>query len=214
MTKLQAALVAGFMAVVALFVWLLLVGLPRWYGPRKPATAATTAAAPAVPGRKIKARLFYVSQDGLRLTGVEREVAYGEGATDQAREIVNAQLAPVAEPMVSAVPAGTKLRALYLTGKGDAYVDLSREAVSGHSGGSGDELLTIYAIVNALTVNLPAVTAVQLLVDGKEVETLAGHVDLSRPFAKNTSWLEEQSGEKKNDEPGTEKSNAEPRDAK
>ena len=44
-----------------------------------------------------------------------------------------------------------------------------------------DELLTIYALVHALTINLPAVTSVQLLVDGKEVDTLAGHVDLRRP---------------------------------
>ena len=35
-------------------------------------------------------------------------------------------------------------------------------------------MLTIYTIVNALTENLPAVTAVQVLVDGKEVDTLAG----------------------------------------
>jgi len=190
-TRLQILLTAGLAAALALVGTLLLVGLPRWYGPRPAKPAATTAAAPVVPGRKIKARLFYVSQDGLRLTGVEREVAYGEGTTDQAREIVNAQIAPVAAPFVSAVPAGTKLRALYVTERGEAYVDLSREAVSGHSGGSGDELLTIYAIVNALTINLPAVNAVQLLVDGKEVETLAGHVDLGRPFAKNASWIEE-----------------------
>ena len=45
-------------------------------------------------------------------------------------------------------------------------------------------MLTIYTIVHALTFNLPAVTAVQLLVDGKEVDTLAGHVDLRRPLAK------------------------------
>ena len=46
-------------------------------------------------------------------------------------------------------------------------------------------MLTVYTLVDALTANLPAVTAVQMLVDGKEVETLAGHVDLRRPLAKN-----------------------------
>ena len=39
-------------------------------------------------------------------------------------------------------------------------------------------------------MNLPAVTAVQMLVDGKEVDTLAGHVDLRRPLAKNLAWVE------------------------
>jgi hypothetical protein len=44
--------------------------------------------------------------------------------------------------------------------------------------------------VNALTENLPAVTAVQLLVDGKEVDTLTGHVDLRTPLAKNLAWVQ------------------------
>ncbi len=121
---------------------------------------------------------------------MERDVPYGEGTVEQARQIVEAQIAPVAEPLVSAIPPGTKLRALYVTEKGEAYVDLSRDVAAAHSGGSTAELLTIYSIVDALTVNLPAITAVQLLVDGKEVDTLAGHVDQRRPLAKNLSWIQ------------------------
>jgi Sporulation and spore germination len=147
-------------------------------------------AAPAPPGRKIKARLFYVADDGARLTSLEQDVAYGEGAEEQAREIVAAQIAAVAEPLVSAIPRGTTLRAVFITKSGDAYVDLSREARSAHSGGSVNELLTVYTIVNALTVNLPAVTGVQVLIDGKEVDTLSGHVDLRRPLAKNLAWVQ------------------------
>jgi hypothetical protein len=41
-----------------------------------------------------------------------------------------------------------------------------------------------------LTENLPAVTSVQILVDGKEVETLAGHIDLRRPIAKNSEFVQ------------------------
>ena len=46
-----------------------------------------------------------------------------------------------------------------------------------------------YTFVNALTANLPAVTAVQVLVEGKERDTLAGHIDLRRPLAKNLAWV-------------------------
>ena len=91
---------------------------------------------------------------------------------------------------MSAVPPGTALRAVYLTERGDAYVDLSREAVTAHPGGTLSELLTVYTIVNALTVNLPAVHSVQILIDGKEVETLAGHVDLRQPLAKNLALVQ------------------------
>ena len=38
-------------------------------------------------------------------------------------------------------------------------------------------------------MNLPAVTGVQILIDGKEVDTLAGHVDLRRPLRRNRSLM-------------------------
>jgi spore germination protein GerM len=158
--------------------------------PAAPA-AAPAAPAPAGPGRKITAHLFYVSADGTKLTGVDREVAYADGALAQAQEIVTAQIAPVTAPLVSAIPAGTQLRAIYLTGKGEAYVDLSKEVATAHTGGTLDELLTVYTIVNALTANLPAVTAVQILVDGKEVDTLVGRIDLRRPLARNPGLVDQ-----------------------
>jgi sporulation and spore germination protein len=186
--RVVIAIAVGVVAVMV--VVLLVVRMPRTSRPTPRASAAASPAAPAPPGRKIKARLFYVADDGMGLTGVERDIAYGEGASEQAREIVAAQIAPVAEPAVSAIPAGTKLRAVFLTQSGEAYVDLSREVVSAHPGGTVNELLTVYTIVNALTVNLPAVTAVQVLVDGKEVDTLSGHVDLRQPLAKNLTWVQ------------------------
>jgi spore germination protein GerM len=126
----------------------------------------------------------------MRLTSLERDVPYGDGTVDQAREILAAQVARVAEPLVSAVPPGTTVRTVFIADDGSAYIDLSRQVAAAHGGGTLDELLTVYTFVNALTANLPAVTAVQVLVDGKEVETLAGHVDLRRPLAGNPAWVQ------------------------
>jgi len=183
------AAVAGAVLAFVMFVW-----LPRWT--TRATTAGTVGAAapapapPAASGRKIKARLFYVADSGMKLTSIERDVAYGEGAVAQAREIISAQIAPVVEPLVSAVPPGTALRAVFISEGGEAFVDLSHDVVSSHSGGTLGELLTVYTLVNALTENLPAITAVQVLVDGKEVETLSGHIDLRRPLAKNLTWVQ------------------------
>jgi len=189
MSSRRAVILVGaalFMVVAGAVVvaWMLLTGRPASLISGEPAAATA-----ATPGRTIKARLFYVSPDGLGLTGVEREVPFAEGA-EQAREIVNAQIAPAAEPLVSAVPPGTALRAVFVTERGDAYVDLSKEAATAHPGGTMNELLTVYTIVNALTINIPAVQSVQILIDGKEVVTLAGHVDLRRPLAKNLSLVQ------------------------
>jgi spore germination protein GerM len=185
--QLTAAAIAG-LAIAA--GWFLFVTLPRWYGPAPPAEAppAPVAAPPAAPERHIKATLYYVAEDGGRLMGVERDVPLGETPAAQARRIVEEQLKEPAPPLVSAIPKGTTLRALFVTPDGEAYVDLSPEASSAHPGGSREELFTVYAIVDALTTNLPAVTRVQILVGGKEVDTLAGHVDLRRPLQKNLKW--------------------------
>jgi spore germination protein GerM len=187
MTNRRGVAVASALAAVGV-VALLFVGIPRWYGRPVPSAGTNVPAASAPQGRKIKAQLFYVADDGSRLTGIEREVPYAEQPVDQAREILNAQLTPVTAPLVSAVPSGTTLRALFLTGTGQAFVDLSRDVSMAHPGGSLNELLTIYTIVHSLTLNMPAITAVQLLVDGREVDTLAGHVDLRRPLSKNLQF--------------------------
>ena len=59
--------------------------------------------------------------------GIQREITFGEPIVDQARRIVEAQLAAAPPPYVSPVPAGTSLRALFLGERGDAIVDLSGE---------------------------------------------------------------------------------------
>ena len=170
--------------------------LYRWMPRRSPATASAARVAPSTSGvvqdgRKIKARLFYVSDDGTRLTSIEREVPYAEQTESQARRILEAQFAPVTDPLVSAIPAGTSVRAVFLTPQGTAFVDLSPEIAAQHPGGSLNELLTVYTIVQSLTTNLPAVTSVQLLVDGKEVDTLAGHLDMKHPLPRADEWVVE-----------------------
>jgi hypothetical protein len=188
LTPARAAAIAIAIVAVGVLGATAYLTLPRLY--KRPEARVPAAAVPAPVGRKIKARLFYVSEDGTRLVGVERDVPFAEGS-DQAREIVAAQIAPVTEPLVSAVPPGTTLRALFVTDRGHAYVDLSREVSAAHSGGTLDELLTVYTIVDALTVNLPGVQSVQILIDGKEAQTLAGHVDLRQPLTRNLSLVEQ-----------------------
>ena len=111
--------------------------------------------------------------------------------SEQARALVEAQLQPAPAPLAQPIAEGTKLRQIFVAEDGTAFVDLSKEAVTNHRGGSLDELFAVYAIVNAVTVNLPAVKGVQILIDGQEVDTLAGHVDLRHPLARNMRWVGE-----------------------
>jgi spore germination protein GerM len=189
MTRQRMTVIAGIAAVVVVLAAFGIAQLRR-RGGSEAATNPGTAPAPPpaqAESRRIKATLYYVGENGERLVGVERDVPYGASPAEQARRIVEEQLKDAPAPLASAVPKGTSLRALFLSGA-DAYVDLSPEISSGHEGGSLEEILTVYALVNALTTNLPAVERVQILVAGREVDTLAGHVDLRRPLQKNLKW--------------------------
>ena len=175
----------GVTLVVGLIV-LLIMG-PQWLTtvPEDAETAVTSTA----DVRKIRARLFYVDELGTGLQGVEQEVVYGASTAEQARRIIEAQIAPAPAPHVSVIPAGTKLRTAFFTKAGEMYVDLSADVQTNHPGGTTNETLTVYALVSALTVNLPAVTSVQILVEGREVDTLAGHLDLRRPIEQDLKWV-------------------------
>lgn len=181
----------GVMAAVVAAAGLGAVVLSRWLASGVEEPAAESGPAPVDETRKIKARLFYVADDGVHLVPVEREVPLGATTADQARRIVEALLEPPPSPLLSAIPAGTRLRALHLTEAGQAFVDLSAEVRSAHPGGLTNEILTVYSIVDSLTVNLPGLTGVQILEDGHEADTLAGHVDLRRPLARSTFWIDE-----------------------
>jgi spore germination protein GerM len=195
--RLLLAMLLG--AALALLIgWTWFDGLPRWMRTPPPATPTTASSAAVVPSapaahadadaRKIRATLFYVAENGIQLVAVDREVGYADETAEQARLLLEALIKPAEAPMVSAIPEGVTLKTVLLSEKGDAFVDFSPELATRHSGGSLDELLTVYAIVDTLTVNLPAIGRVQILIDGKEADTLAGHIDLRRPLAKNLIW--------------------------
>lgn len=87
--------------------------------------------------------------------------------------------------LVRTIHEKTKLRALYITDNGTAYVDMARTIRDHHPGGAKSEMMTIYSIVNSVILNIPEVQSVKILIDGNEAETLAGHIGLRHPFKAN-----------------------------
>jgi hypothetical protein len=196
MTRRQVGFGLATVTIVLLAIWGLTRGLERIMTrpPAPPAGDADRRPPPAAspPVRHITATLFYGSSDGQYLVPVQREVPFGETTVEQGRQIVVAQLElPPPSSLIAPVPAGATLRSFYVSERGDAFVDLGPEIVAKHPGGSLAELFTVFAIVNAVTANLPAISRVQILVDGKEAETLAGHVDLRRPLERNDALVQQ-----------------------
>ncbi len=137
--------------------------------------------------RVIQVKLFFGTPGSAVLVPEKREVPFHDTLHSQAREVLIALIAGPKEKLVPTIPAGTKLLDFLTSKGGTAYVDFSGEIVSNHGGGTTGEMTTIYSIVNTLTVNFPQIHDVQILVDDRAVETLKGHMDLSRPVRQDLS---------------------------
>jgi germination protein M len=94
---------------------------------------------------------------------------------------------PQSPGLLPTVPADTRLLNAYEIG--DMLVlDFTHELQTNHMGGSTSELLTVYSIVNTMTQNMNGIRKIQMLVEGEEIETLAGHLDLTKPLFPNLKW--------------------------
>jgi hypothetical protein len=93
---------------------------------------------------------------------------------------------PVSD-LLPVLPAQAVVRGVAVDG-GTAVIDFSSDLVSAHPGGSSSELLTIYSLANSLAANFPHIRQLRILVDGEPVESLKGHVDLSRPVQSDFSF--------------------------
>jgi hypothetical protein len=68
---------------------------------------------------------------------------------------------------------------VYLLDAASAVVNLNAAFANSHRSGIEVEQLTVLSLVRTLKAQLPQLTRVRFLVDGKTRETLAGHIDLS-----------------------------------
>ena len=151
--------------------------------------AADAAAAPQDPAPLAKAivTLYFPSAAGDTLVVETREIVETKLPADRGAQIVAALIdGPQTDGALPALPEGTMLRRLWVENDGNAYADFSEELATGATGGSADEILTVYAIVDSLTTNVPEIRRVGILVAGRERETL-GHLDLRRPLPPDLS---------------------------
>ncbi len=151
-----------------------------------PYLAVPPAVSPSAPLRKVKVFFPSSRQDDL-LEVEERDIRSSELPSEEAKQIVAELISGSREGRLPALPSETRLRELFVTAHGLAVVDLTQEASLHHPGGLTMELASIYSVVNSLTQNVSKIHRVQILIEGAEAETLAGHIDLSRPFSEDLS---------------------------
>jgi len=126
--------------------------------------------------------LYFVDTDNLELVTEKRAVSQADNIVDQIK-LTLGELIKGSASLSPTIPEETAVREVFLDEKGCAYIDFSRAISQNHSGGITGELITVASIVNTLTLNFPEeVRKVQILINGKEAETVAGHIDISKPI--------------------------------
>ncbi|HYA48513.1 MAG TPA: GerMN domain-containing protein [Burkholderiales bacterium] len=152
---------------------------------RRLAQVAVPKAAPA-PAAESTARrtvtLFFLSDNDDLLHGETREIAAGPSAADEAERALAELIKGSAGGLVSPLPAEARVRQVFITKEGVAYVDFGREIMEKSSYGSSSELAAVFSVVDTLAYNFKSVKKVAILVEGAEKETLGGHIDLTQPF--------------------------------
>jgi len=126
--------------------------------------------------------LFFLSEEDSLLHPELRQIVTGPSGVQEAEQVVTELIKGSDKGYLSPLPPETKLRQLFITKDGVAYVDFSKEFMENHPSGSSAELATVYSIVNSLTYNFKPIKKVFILVEGGEKETLGGHISLSRAF--------------------------------
>jgi len=103
------------------------------------------------------------------------------------RVVVEELLGGSENGLSTVVPYPAEVLAVFTDDRGHAFVDLT--APPQPLQGSQAELLLAYGVVDSVLLNCPELHSVQLLFGGEEVETLAGHLDLSRPLSLNKGFI-------------------------
>ncbi len=168
-------------------VLVLAVVLFRGEGGEKIKTAAEVLPAgsepePVSPGKAKTVTLFFLSEEDSLLHPEERGILTDSSIVGEAEQVVEALIRGSEKGLVSPLPPDTRLRQLFVTKEGVAYVDFSKDLMEEHPSGSSAELGTVYSIVNTLAYNFKPIKKVFILVEGSEKETLGGHINLNQAF--------------------------------
>ncbi|MBQ3443259.1 MAG: GerMN domain-containing protein [Selenomonadaceae bacterium] len=138
--------------------------------------------------QSMNVKVYYPDDSGMRLVEVEREIIVDD-SVDKYTAAVEALLeVPDEENLTTIFPKNTRFRKVTVK-DGLATVDIDGSILKGFVGGSTGEEFLIGSIVDTLT-NFPEVKRVKFLVDGQEIETLSGHMDLSAPLERMNSLTE------------------------
>ena len=137
---------------------------------------------------KVKAKLFWASgADDGTVSAVTVELPLSNDPVLRSKQVLNTLLAGPVDTELRTLPPDAALLAFYLLPDGSAIADFSEALATSIPSGIESEQMAVDSISKTLQANVPQVRRLKILIHGQEVETLAGHLDLSPAFFVNAN---------------------------
>lgn len=135
----------------------------------------------------VKVKMFWTSsEDQSALAPVTIQLALSKDAALRAKQVINTLLAGPVDSDLRTLPPDAALLAFYLLPDGTAVADFSEALATSTPSGIQSEQLAVDSIARTLEANVPPVKRLKILIHGQELDTLAGHVDLTQLFIVDT----------------------------
>ncbi len=136
------------------------------------------------PSGPTEAVTLYVADDAAgTVRPRSAQIPLPGGRQQRAEELLRALLRIYQQPgSPHPLAPASDIRSIYLMASGVAIIDLNAAFADQHRSGIIDEQLTVNSLVETLALNVPGISRVRILVDGKTRDTLAGHADLTDFF--------------------------------
>lgn len=125
-------------------------------------------------------RLYYPVDNQIQIE--ERRPPRAQGLMAIAEATVGEYLKGPTGDKPSAMPKNAKLLGVYKGADRILYVDISGEFRRNFQGDSFTEFLVLKSLYESLISNVEDIQDVKVLIEGKEVETLGGHLYLFSPL--------------------------------
>jgi len=176
----------GARGIVLAFLLLALFLGAMLFRKHEKALAPPTVPAESQQSGRVNVTLFFAAQDFDGLVREGREIGPcdepGVCFEEILEELINGPLGELSPVL----PLTGMFNSVKLDGH-TARVDFAQELLDGLPAGSSSELYAVYAIVNSICYNYPQVQQVAFTVDGKPLQTLKGHLDMSGPISPDFS---------------------------
>jgi hypothetical protein len=132
----------------------------------------------------VTARIFWAA-GADKTAPTELPLPLSADPVQRSKQVLQALLTNPPTPDQRTIPAEAELLGLYILPDGTAIADFSDALASKTPSGILSERLAVDSIARTLENNVPGLHRLKILIHGQEVETLAGHVDLTGFFDLN-----------------------------